>query len=123
MLTSPLSFDTASLTDFKTRSNDLSRLEVFPPMMSRHPDRQSGRKTLEVASSSRNSGQRGKAAMFIVHRKFREYFRIGETVKVVVLNQKGGRLRIGVEAPDNLAVVPEEIYQRGKREHNSGRCS
>ena len=78
---------------------------------------------MNVASSSRNSGQRGKAAMFIVHRKFREYLRIGETVKVVVLNQKGGRLRIGVEAPDGLAVVPEEIYQRSKREHNGGGSS
>jgi carbon storage regulator CsrA len=39
--------------------------------------------------------------------------------KVIVLRQQGGKLHIGVEAPDNVAVHKEEIYQRTKREQRA----
>jgi carbon storage regulator len=37
---------------------------------------------------------------------------IGEHIRVTVLSVKGNQVRIGVDAPKNVAVHREEIYER-----------
>jgi len=54
--------------------------------------------------------------MLILTRRAGETIRIGDNVEVCVLGAKGGQIRIGIDAPKNVAVHREEIYQRIKRE-------
>ena len=55
-------------------------------------------------------------------RRVGETVMIGNNVTVTVLGVKGNQVRIGVNAPKDVAVHREEIYERIKREedHDSG---
>ena len=54
--------------------------------------------------------------MLILTRRVGETVMIGDDVTVTVLGVKGNQVRIGVNAPKNVAVHREEIYERIKRE-------
>ena len=58
--------------------------------------------------------------MLILTRRVGETLMIGDAVSVTVLGVKGNQVRIGINAPKDVAVHREEIYQRIKREHESG---
>jgi carbon storage regulator len=49
--------------------------------------------------------------MLILTRKLGESIAIGENIKIVLLEIKGKQIRIGIEAPANIAVHREEIYR------------
>ena len=58
--------------------------------------------------------------MLILTRRVGETLMIGDSVSVTVLGVKGNQVRIGINAPKDVAVHREEIYQRIKREHEGG---
>ncbi|HEX3897228.1 MAG TPA: carbon storage regulator CsrA [Rudaea sp.] len=58
--------------------------------------------------------------MLILTRRVGETLMIGDSVSVTVLGVKGNQVRIGINAPKDVAVHREEIYQRIKREHEAG---
>ncbi len=56
--------------------------------------------------------------MLILTRRVGETLMIGDQVSVTVLGVKGNQVRIGINAPKDVAVHREEIFQRIKREHS-----
>ena len=54
--------------------------------------------------------------MLILTRRVGETLMIGDEVSVTVLGVKGNQVRIGVNAPKEVAVHREEIYARIKKE-------
>ena len=54
--------------------------------------------------------------MLILPRRVGETLMVGDEVTVTVLGVKGNQVRIGVNAPKEVAVHREEIYQRIQKE-------
>jgi carbon storage regulator len=54
--------------------------------------------------------------MLILTRRTGETVMIGNEVTLTVLGVKGNQVRIGINAPKNVPVHREEIYERIKRE-------
>ncbi len=58
--------------------------------------------------------------MLILTRRVGETLMVGDEVTVTVLGVKGNQVRIGVNAPKEVAVHREEIYQRIQKEKENG---
>ena len=56
--------------------------------------------------------------MLILTRRVGETLMIGDEVTVTVLGVKGNQIRIGINAPKNVTVHREEIYDRIKKEQD-----
>lgn len=56
--------------------------------------------------------------MLILTRRVGETLMIGDEISVTVLGVKGNQVRIGVNAPRNVSVHREEIYERIRHERD-----
>lgn len=50
--------------------------------------------------------------MLVLSRKRGEKIRISNTITVTVVEVKGDKVRIGIDAPGNIEVHREEIYDK-----------
>jgi carbon storage regulator len=54
--------------------------------------------------------------VLILTRRVNETLMVGDEVTVTVLSVKGNQVRLGVNAPKDVAVHREEIYDRVQKE-------
>ncbi len=50
--------------------------------------------------------------MLVLTRKVNESIRIGDDILVRVVEIKGNQVRLGIEAPEDVKVYREELYQK-----------
>jgi carbon storage regulator len=61
--------------------------------------------------------------MLVLSRKAGESIVIGNDVVITILEVRGGQIRIGVDAPRNLAVHRAEIYEQVQAENRAAVAS
>lgn len=54
--------------------------------------------------------------MLILTRRPHESIRVGTRVRITVLGFKGSQVRLGIEAPTDVSVDREEIWERKQQE-------
>lgn len=61
--------------------------------------------------------------MLVLTRKLGESIRIGDTITVKIVDLDGRHVKLGIEAPKNVSVNREEIYERIQRENRAASIS
>ncbi|MFL2701405.1 MAG: carbon storage regulator CsrA [Gammaproteobacteria bacterium] len=54
--------------------------------------------------------------MLVLSRKAEESMFIGDDIKITVLDIRGGQVRIGITAPQDIKIHREEVYDRINQE-------
>ena len=52
--------------------------------------------------------------MLVLTRKLGEAITIGDDIKIVIVDLDGAQVKIGIEAPRNIEVYREELYEKIK---------
>lgn len=55
--------------------------------------------------------------MLVLTRKSEEAVRIGEQIKITIVEIKGNQVRLGIEAPVTVPIYREEIYEQVRKEN------
>ena len=55
--------------------------------------------------------------MLILTRKIDEAIRVGEDIRIVLVQIKGGQVRLGIECPPHVRVLREELYEAVRQEN------
>ena len=55
--------------------------------------------------------------MLVLSRKAEESMIIGDDIKITVLDIRGGQVRIGITAPQDIKIHREEVYERINQEN------
>lgn len=58
--------------------------------------------------------------MLVLTRNAGQSVIVGDNIKITVITTQGGQVRLGIEAPKEMAVDREEIYLRKQAEKGKG---
>jgi carbon storage regulator len=72
-------------------------------------------KSLPLCHTEISNGK-GEALMLILSRDIKESIIIGDDIKITILENNHGQIKIGIEAPREIAVHREEVYNRIQEE-------
>ncbi|GIW42591.1 MAG: hypothetical protein KatS3mg076_3168 [Candidatus Binatia bacterium] len=50
--------------------------------------------------------------MLVLTRKLGQSIRIGDSIRIQVVEVRGNQIRLGIEAPPEIRVLREELYQQ-----------
>lgn len=56
--------------------------------------------------------------MLVLSRKKQEAIQIGEDIEIKILSIEGDQVKIGIEAPSNIAIHRKEVIQAIEQENN-----
>lgn len=59
--------------------------------------------------------------MLVLSRHVDEVIRIGDDIRVVLISIRGDKVRIGIDAPADVQVHRQEIYEIIEKERNAER--
>jgi carbon storage regulator len=60
---------------------------------------------------------KNEGTMLLLTRKLGENIRIGDDVKITIVEVKGNHVKLGIDAPPSVKVHREEIYERIQEEN------
>lgn len=58
--------------------------------------------------------------MLVLSRKKDEKIIIGDSISIMVIDIRGDKVRLGIDAPREISVHRREVYEAIKKEHDSG---
>jgi carbon storage regulator len=61
--------------------------------------------------------------MLVLSRKLNETIVINGNIRVTVVGLRGNQVRLGIEAPDSIAIFRQELFDRSRSEDTSGALS
>lgn len=61
--------------------------------------------------------------MLLLTRKLGENIRIGDDVKITIVEVKGNHVKLGIDAPPSVKVHREEIYERIQQENRRAQAA
>lgn len=61
--------------------------------------------------------------MLVLSRQRDESIMIADNIKITVVDIRGDKVRLGIEAPTEISVHRQEIYEAIQREHQQDRRS
>ena len=66
-----------------------------------------------VAQNLKSTPEKGERRfqMLILTRRKNEAIRLGNDTRIILVDIKGGQVRIGIECPPHVRVVREEVFQ------------
>lgn len=53
--------------------------------------------------------------MLVLSRRRGERIRIGDNITVMVVEIRGGKVRVGIEAPEDIEVLRQELIKRDEK--------
>jgi carbon storage regulator len=59
-------------------------------------------------------------AMLVLSRKKDEKIIIGDKITIMVIEIRGDKVRLGIDAPKEITVHRQEVYEAIKKEHEEG---
>jgi carbon storage regulator len=89
--------------------------QIFAPLSSA-PNRTCGESLLLLAAFEILLTAGGGCCVLILTRRKSERVKVGEEITITVLDITGAQVRIGIDAPREIEVHREEIYERIQRE-------
>lgn len=98
-------FDAEDLTDMHGSRDGVERWEFWKPLL----------KT--ICDQLRNNHQpRRRKKMLVLSRTRNEKIIIGDNITITIVEIRGDKVRLGIDAPDDVPVHREEVYQAIKEE-------
>jgi len=61
--------------------------------------------------------------MLVLSRKLNETIVINGNIRVTVVGLRGNQVRLGIEAPDSIAIFREELFDRARSEDQGSALS
>jgi carbon storage regulator len=61
--------------------------------------------------------------MLVLSRKLNETIVINGNIRVTVVGLRGNQVRLGIEAPDTIAIFRQELFARTRAQDQSGALS
>lgn len=76
-----------------------------------------GRSHSREETGPRQEAGENEGTMLLLTRKLGENIRIGDDVKITIVEVKGNHVKLGIDAPPSVKVHREEIYERIQQEN------